>query len=154
MPLVIFNYNAAGSTELIDHKVTQIVLPADAPRNSRWFLRSIQAVYFSNSNDDFRTFEINIPALFTNDRIRFSSGAEGVSTTPPENNLRFFVNNLSSGGTREDCAFKSVSLTPNLNLGRHTLDSRLFSIVVTARRGGGTRDVVKLAGYSVVFEYE
>jgi len=154
MPLVAFNYNAYPDTDPIDHRVDSVLLRAVPPRNSRWFLRSVQAVYYHNDKEDFRTIEIEVPALFSNDRVRFSNSAEG-STNVPENSLRFFVNNLVSGsGSQDDSVFKSVNLFPNLNLGRHTLDSSVFSIVVTARTGGAGRIPVKIAGYSIVFEYE
>lgn len=154
MPLVVFNYNSHPGIETIDHREDTVLLREVPPPNSRWFLRSVQALYYHDDKEDFRTFEIEVPSLFQNDRVRFANSAEG-NASVPENTLRFYVNNLKSGGTQHlDSVFKSVSLHPNLNMGRHSLTSSLFKIVVTARNGNGAREPVKLAGYSVVFEYE
>jgi len=164
MPLVQFqfvngedlNIDDASQSDILFKFTQKVTLPRRA-MNKRWWLRSFNANTFHDNENTWRWVDINLPELMTENHTFYSLNSEGTATPPPNRGLRFYVNNIGMEQQRFESEFKSISTSPNLNLGTHRLDSLELTLVISAVFGSPT--AVNAAapfvdGYTLILEYE
>jgi hypothetical protein len=160
MPLVIFNYLQTEDNptdDVLNNFKQTIELPRHA-LDKRWRLVAVNAVYHSNTKEDFQSFEFRIPELMSNEKVLYA--VNGVNIEDPEESFRFYVKHHQITALeppaegREFSAHANVSEYPNLDLGLHDKTTGELNLFASAKEGKHNRKHCKLNSYSIILEYE
>lgn len=128
MPLYTFNYTspvALGEAR----PITQVLqMPDRPPRGTRFYIRQVSATSTDSLANSFRFVNIFIPELMEKDNVQFvqyTADANGIlrpSYTSPDG-FRYYLTDPNTP--------LAVNVFPDLNLGRHFLQSHQLTLQVS-----------------------
>lgn len=158
MPLIIFKREAYASyvsstplTDALDEFRHRVYLPKSLIKK-QWFLKSVNYLERSDTGR-VNWVDIEIPQLMPSEKTRFALKQEG--TTPqPNRGLRFYPNRYSMDSYKQsDNPITTACIsTPNINLGRHSVEEGYLEMIISAKEVG-SQDRVGLTSYELILEY-
>lgn len=150
MPLYTFNFTstvALGEARVITQSIE---LPDRPPRGARFYIRQVSAVSTDTFANSFKYINVYVPELMSRSDIvtfqHYETNASGttVASHSPYPGFRYFLND----NVAVPYAFNAF---PNLNLGRHFLESHYLTLQITPFATLTT--LGKLYSFSVVIEW-
>ena len=149
MPLYTFNFTSQQALGEAAALRQIIQLPDRPPRGARFYIRQVSATSTDSLANSFKYVNVYIPELMgVSDQtnfIHYTSNAAGTLTLSSNavNGFRYYLDNPNT--------LITLNAFPNLNLGRHYLQSHTLTLELTPFSAPNV--LGKIYSYSIVIEW-